>query len=218
MRKSYDYYNQNNRGGDYHDGGNKIEQRMQNLRFDNGSSGNRGNNADQQQQQQQHNKEPKKMTWATIASQPAKPQVNTTSTTIKKKGPGMPPPPMIPGKHNMELNDGWDTPKNAPLVPPSPPIITAPPIDLSLDKQNSNFDGEPNWPTPGQAVSQAKDQPAGANQNPNSNNNNNHSNNSQGPPQQNNHKYDKYDRYENNNKYDRYEKYDRYDNSNKYDR
>lgn len=215
MRKSYDYYNQNNRGGDFnqqqqqHDGGNKIEQRMQNLRFDsNGSSRNKANNAEQ------HNKEPKKMTWATIASQPAKPQINTTSTTIKKKGPGMPPPPMVPGKHNMELNDGWDTPKNGPLVPPSPPVITAPPIDLSLDKQNSNFDGEPAWPTPGQAVSQATKDPqqqqnstqSSNNNNTNTNNNhnnNNSNNNSQNQPQHN-----------SNSKYDKYDKYDRYENSN----
>ena len=65
---------------------------------------------------------PKKMTWASIASQPAKPQINTTSTTVKKKGPGMPPPPMVPGKHNMDIGT-WDSPaKN-----PSPPIVPTPP-------------------------------------------------------------------------------------------
>lgn len=48
---------------------------------------------------------PKKMTWASIASQPAKPQIraNSSSSTLKKKGPGMPPPPMVPGKHNMDV-------------------------------------------------------------------------------------------------------------------
>lgn len=32
--------------------------------------------------------QPKKMTWATIASQPAKPQPQIGSGGIKKKGPG----------------------------------------------------------------------------------------------------------------------------------
>ena len=32
--------------------------------------------------------QPKKMTWATIASQPAKPQPQIPSGGIKKKGPG----------------------------------------------------------------------------------------------------------------------------------
>lgn len=45
---------------------------------------------------------PKKMTWATIASQPVKSSQTRVSSTLKKK-PGMPPPPMIPGKHNMDI-------------------------------------------------------------------------------------------------------------------
>lgn len=45
---------------------------------------------------------PKKMTWATIASQPVKASQTRVLTTLKKK-PGMPPPPMIPGKHNMDI-------------------------------------------------------------------------------------------------------------------
>lgn len=45
---------------------------------------------------------PKKMTWATIASQPVKTSQARVMTTLKKK-PGMPPPPMIPGKHNMDI-------------------------------------------------------------------------------------------------------------------
>ncbi|CRK97438.1 CLUMA_CG010827, isoform A [Clunio marinus] len=122
VRKSFENY-YNNRS-DYqhqqHDGGNKIEQRMQNMRLDSGAGSNSlgGSNKTTNEHKEQG---PKKMTWATIASQPAKPQISTTSTTIKKKGFG-PPPPMIPGKHNMDLTDGWDTPKNGPLVPPSPPL------------------------------------------------------------------------------------------------
>ncbi|KAG5682338.1 hypothetical protein PVAND_011697 [Polypedilum vanderplanki] len=173
VRKSYDYYNQNsNNRGEYqqqqqHESG-KIEQRMQNLRIDGSSSGTKAGS-------ESSGGGPKKMTWATIASQPAKPQISTTNTTTKKKGPGMPPPPMVPGKHNIDLNDGWDTPKN--IVPPSPPVITAPPVDLSLDKQNNaNFDGQPAWPTPEQAVSQNNIQQT----TPNSSNNNH----SQAPPTQ----------------------------------
>ena len=151
MRKSYDNYYNNNRG-DYqqHDGGNKIEQRMQNMRLDSGSHSSGGSKTAAEHKEQG----PKKMTWANIASQPAKPQISTTSTTIKKKGFG-PPPPMVPGKHSMELTDGWDTPKNGPLVPPSPPVIQAPQPEL-IEKQNtSSFEGQPAWPTPGQAQNQA---------------------------------------------------------------
>lgn len=52
--------------------------------------------------------QPKKTTWASIASQPVKSSQTRISSTLKKK-PGMPshikvpPPPMIPGKHNLEI-------------------------------------------------------------------------------------------------------------------
>lgn len=68
---------------------------------------------------------PKKMTWATIASQPVKSSQTRVSSTLKKK-PGMPPPPMIPGKHNMDIGS-WDTDKNgSSLVPP--PVPSPPPV------------------------------------------------------------------------------------------
>lgn len=124
---------------------------MQNMRLDSGSHSSSGGGKTATEHKEQG---PKKMTWATIASQPAKPQISTASTTVKKKGFG-PPPPMIPGKHNMELTDGWDTPKNGPLVPPSPPIIQAPQPELIEKQNNSNFEGQPAWPTPGQAQNQA---------------------------------------------------------------
>lgn len=44
---------------------------------------------------------PKKMTWASIASQPAKPQP-------KMKPKGIPPTPMLPGKHNLDIGT-WES-------------------------------------------------------------------------------------------------------------
>lgn len=123
---------------------------MQNIRLDGGHSSSGSGNKPAAEHKEQG---PKKMTWANIASQPAKPQISTTSTTVKKKGFG-PPPPMIPGKHSLELTDGWDTPKNGPLVPPSPPVIQAPQPELIEKQSNSNYEGQPAWPTPGQAQNQ----------------------------------------------------------------
>lgn len=53
--------------------------------------------------------QPKKTTWASIASQPVKSsQTRIAASSLKKKtgmaGHGrVPPPPMIPGKHNMDI-------------------------------------------------------------------------------------------------------------------
>ncbi|XP_070066910.1 YTH domain-containing family protein isoform X2 [Drosophila virilis] len=76
---------------------------------------------------------PKKTTWASIASQPAKPTSKTTYTASshKKKGPGMPPPPMVPGKHNLDVNV-WELPNSNPPPVPSPPL----PIELSCSEHN----------------------------------------------------------------------------------
>ncbi|XP_023014103.2 YTH domain-containing family protein [Leptinotarsa decemlineata] len=63
--------------------------------------------------------QPKKTTWASIASQPAKPQLSIQNQGLKKKGPGMPPGPIIPGKHNMDIGT-WDTNKS---TPPQLPIV-----------------------------------------------------------------------------------------------
>ncbi|XP_044751533.1 YTH domain-containing family protein 2 isoform X2 [Coccinella septempunctata] len=62
---------------------------------------------------------PKKTTWASIASQPAKPQLTVQNQALKKKGPGMPPGPIVPGKHNMDIGT-WDTGKSA---APQLPIV-----------------------------------------------------------------------------------------------
>lgn len=60
----------------------------------------------------------KKTTWASIASQPAKPQLSIQNQGLKKKGPGMPPGPIVPGKHNMDIGT-WDTNKTPPQLPPA---------------------------------------------------------------------------------------------------
>ncbi|XP_046392932.1 YTH domain-containing family protein 2 [Ischnura elegans] len=60
----------------------------------------------------------KKMTWASIASQPAKPQ---QPTTVVKKKAGMPPPPMLPGKHGMDIGT-WESKNGAGPKPVAPPV------------------------------------------------------------------------------------------------
>lgn len=75
-------------------------------------------------------------TWASVAKQPVKPMVSLTSVT-KKKVPGMPPPPMIPGK-----NDGhWET-KNI-AKPPPPPVVQ---VQVPLVQASSNIENKSqNW-------------------------------------------------------------------------
>ena len=46
----------------------------------------------------------------------------------------MPPPPMVPGKHNLDVNT-WDVPNNNPPPVPSPP----PPIDICYAEASVNF-------------------------------------------------------------------------------
>ncbi|GBP41588.1 YTH domain-containing family protein 1 [Eumeta japonica] len=73
----------------------------------------------------------KKMTWASIASQPAKPAPSLQSGGLKKKGPGMPPPPIVPGKHNMDIGT-WDAGKSAPVSQPPPPQMQPQPVSTPL--------------------------------------------------------------------------------------
>ncbi|XP_067616111.1 YTH domain-containing family protein isoform X2 [Eurosta solidaginis] len=83
-----------------------------------------------------HSAPQKKTTWASIASQPAKLTSRTNLSTLnhKKKGPGMPPPPMVPGKHNLDVN-AWESPNNNPPSIPSPPPST----DKSFTDIHSNY-------------------------------------------------------------------------------
>merc|ERR1719206_1016532 len=63
----------------------------------------------------------KKMSWANIASQPAKP----IPPPSKSKKPGVLPPPVVVGaKHNMDIGT-WDGAKQN--GGPPPPVITGPP-------------------------------------------------------------------------------------------
>lgn len=82
-----------------------VEQAMQNLDLKTPS----GDSKDSLGQQ-------KKTTWASIASQPAKPQLTVQNQGLKKKGPGMPPGPIVPGKHNMDIGT-WDTKNTPPQLP-----------------------------------------------------------------------------------------------------
>lgn len=141
----YDDYNSYNKGG-YHvnDGGIKgVERGMQGLGLDHHSSSGRfipsshdrnaptnsqsnSHSGGGSRQEQQQKDAARKMTWASIASQPAKPTVSTTSNLGIKKKPGMPPPPMVPGRHNMDIGT-WDSPaKNGPPMVPPPIIQTIP--------------------------------------------------------------------------------------------
>ncbi|KAB0797533.1 hypothetical protein PPYR_08526 [Photinus pyralis] len=87
-----------------------VEQAMQNLDL-------KGSSTDGKDLVSQPKKTP---SWASIAGQPAKPQLTSQTQGLKKKGPGMPPGPIIPGKHNIDIGT-WDTSKN---TPPQLPIVT----------------------------------------------------------------------------------------------
>ena len=73
---------------------------------------------------------PKKMSWATVASQPAKP----TPSAVKNKKPGVLSPPVLPGKPNLDIGT-WEGGVAAPAAPPPvhqngggpPPLMSIPP-------------------------------------------------------------------------------------------
>ncbi|XP_027851386.2 YTH domain-containing family protein 1 isoform X3 [Aphis gossypii] len=83
-------------------------------------------------------------TWAAVAKQPVKPLISLTTVT-KRKSPGMPPPPMIPGK-----NDGhWESkaaakPPPAPVVQVHVPIIQAPVV---VEPKPQNWNDHRNVPS-----------------------------------------------------------------------
>ncbi|XP_037922800.1 YTH domain-containing family protein isoform X1 [Hermetia illucens] len=149
-RKSnnHDEYYRSDRGNYQNDNVKAMQRGMQNMsidgRNDDRSSNTTNKNAEREKSTGQTSAAPKQMTWASIASQPAKQPLrssrftSSSSTTLKKKGPGMPPPPMVPGKHNMDIGT-WDSPKNGPqLVPPPPPPVIPVPIMEPPSNQNKN--------------------------------------------------------------------------------
>ncbi|EZA47765.1 hypothetical protein DMN91_010249 [Ooceraea biroi] len=66
-------------------------------------------------------KEQRKITWASVASQPAKPVPPLSSSQGMKKKAGMPPPPIVPGKHNMDIGTWGEGKSSAPPPPTAPP-------------------------------------------------------------------------------------------------
>lgn len=85
-----------------------IEHGMQGMGLDGGNQRDSYSAKTNSQSNTASAAQPKKTTWASIASQPVKSSQTRISSTLKKK-PGMPshikvpPPPMIPGKHNMDI-------------------------------------------------------------------------------------------------------------------
>jgi hypothetical protein len=113
----------------------------------------------------------KKTTWASIASQPAKPQ-----SISKKTKPGMPMPPMIPGA--WESKNGvvakapisapvqapaWERPKVPPPVQP-PPVQQPPPPPQSMPHPHP-LQGNQNIP-PSRGYQQHQQPPMGYNMPP----------------------------------------------------
>lgn len=156
-----DYYNRSDRGNYQNDNIKSVQRGMQNMGLDGGndsrSSG--SSNPSKSKSVSQTSSVPKKMTWASIASQPAKPTLrpSSTSSTLKKKGPGMPPPPMVPGKHNMDIGT-WDSPKNGSVLvpPPPPPVIPVPIMEPSpLTQSKSNSGSSNNGPPMGDHMNNA---------------------------------------------------------------
>ncbi|XP_058793681.1 YTH domain-containing family protein 1 [Phymastichus coffea] len=112
--------------------GKAIEQGVQGLSI--GSKVQRPDQSTQQTPQVQQQapappklepKEPRKITWASVASQPAKPVPQLSASQGPKKKTGIAPPPIIPGKHNIDIGtwgEGKVPPPKAP-PPPSPPTV-----------------------------------------------------------------------------------------------
>jgi len=95
-------------------------------------------NGGAQHQTLQHSK---KMSWANIASQPAKPPPPPHSAKTKK--PGVLPPPVVvgpgPGKHNLDIGT-WDgSIKHNGALPPPPPLLSTGPPGPNLNGNNINM-------------------------------------------------------------------------------
>ncbi|KYM99289.1 PREDICTED: YTH domain-containing family protein 3-like [Cyphomyrmex costatus] len=131
-----------------------IEQGVQGLSIG-GSGGSELPRQDQQHPQQataqqikSEPKEPRKITWASVASQPAKPVPPLSSSQGMKKKAGMPPPPIVPGKHNMDIGTWGEGKSSAPpptaLPPPQMPPIPPPPPPVQR-QQRPQQPPQPCW-------------------------------------------------------------------------
>lgn len=109
-----------------------IEQGVQGLSIGGSSGSGSGGTGELSRQDQQHPqvstqpikpepKEPRKITWASVASQPAKPVPPLSSSQGMKKKAGMPPPPIVPGRHNMDIGTWGEGKSSAPPPPTAPP-------------------------------------------------------------------------------------------------
>ncbi|XP_066601106.1 YTH domain-containing family protein 3 isoform X2 [Prorops nasuta] len=104
-----------------------IEQSVQNLSIGSGEVP-RQDQQSSSQQVKPEVKEPRKITWASVASQPAKPVPPLSSTQGMKKKAGMPPPPIVPGKHNMDIGTWGEGKSSAPPPTAPPPPQIQPPV------------------------------------------------------------------------------------------
>ncbi|KAL1449473.1 hypothetical protein WDU94_001977 [Cyamophila willieti] len=82
----------------------------------------------------------KQPSWASIASQPAKP---TTTTTLLVKKKGMPPPPMVPGRVKLD-SVLIKTPVQTPLAShPTPPHTPRPPAQPVWGQTHATYNNVP---------------------------------------------------------------------------
>ncbi|XP_015126342.1 YTH domain-containing family protein 2 isoform X1 [Diachasma alloeum] len=96
-------------------------------------------------------KEQRKITWASVASQPAKPVPPVSANPGMKKKAGMPPPPIVPGKHNMDIGTWGEGKSSAPPPPkaPLPPQIQLPVAAPAPPIQRQRPTPPPSWKHPG---------------------------------------------------------------------
>ncbi|XP_019876443.1 YTH domain-containing family protein 2 [Aethina tumida] len=175
QHSSFNYFHSN--GGDYNTWGSQLGGQQQQRKYDDYYRGDPQNMYTQQMPDSLKNVEQamqnldmksdgkeslgggqqKKTTWASIASQPAKPTLNMQSQGVKKKGPGMPPGPIVPGKHNMDIGT-WDTAKTAP--PQAMPMVNS--VAAPKNSGSGGVTVRPGWnvpPTGGRPLPSAPPQP-----------------------------------------------------------
>ncbi|CAK9801877.1 YTH domain-containing family protein 2 [Anthophora quadrimaculata] len=123
-----------------------IEQSVQGLSLGSGEGPRQDQQTSSNQPIKPETKEPRKITWASVASQPAKPVPPLSSSQGMKKKAGMPPPPIVPGKHNMDIGT-WGEGKSSappPTAPPPPQLqIHMPPQQHQHQQQQQQQQQQP---------------------------------------------------------------------------